>query len=96
MNTNYRFYLTAISPNGSEQRSSYEVYAFIASEYKWSPYDLCTDSMTAAIADGVTSLGAQRIDAEREKLAAEISRRLTEHIMRAIKTHDTVNGYAKT
>jgi hypothetical protein len=93
MNTNYKFYLQVQMPKGESKASAFEVDAFVAREAKWSPYDLCSDAMTAAIADGVTSLGAERIDAEREKLAAEISRKLMAHIMDAIKSRDLRNGY---
>jgi len=93
MNTNYKFHLHVTLPNYDTRASAFEVDAFVAREAKWEPYDLCSDAMTAAIAGGVTSLGAERIDAEREKLAAEISRQLTAHIMAAIKSRDLRNGY---
>ena len=93
MNTNYKFHLHVTLPNYDTRASAFEVDAFVAREAKWEPYDLCSDAMTAAIADGVTSLGAERIDAEREKLAADISRQLTAHIMKAIKSRDLRNGY---
>lgn len=73
--------------------SAFNVDAFVAREAEWNPYDLCSDSMTAAIAGGVTQLGAQRIDSERQKLAAEVSKLLTEHILNAIKSRDLRNGY---
>lgn len=93
MNTNYKFYLTVQLPKGESKASAFDVCAFVAIEAKWEPYDLCNDAMTAAIADGVTSLGAERIDVEREKLAAEISRKMTARIMNAIKSRDLRNGY---
>lgn len=94
MNTNYRFHLTVEMPNGYDRKySAFEVAAFVAQQAKWDRYDLCSDAMTAALADGVTSLGAERIDAEREKLAKDVAERLTEHIMNAIKSRDLRNGY---
>ena len=94
MNTEYRFHLRVAMPTGEHIASAFNVDAYVAREAKWDRYDLCSDALTAAIAGGVTSLGAQRIDAEREKLAAEISRQLTAHIMAALKSRDLRNGYA--
>lgn len=93
MNTAYKFRLYVEMPNGKQKASAFNVDAYVARDAGWEPYDLCSDAMTAAIADGVTSLGAARIDAEREKLAAEISRLMTAHIMDAIKSRDLRNGY---
>ena len=93
MNTQYKFYLHVQMPNGETKASAFNVDAYTARDSKWEPYDLCSDAITAAIADGVTSLGAERIDTEREKLAADISRQLTAHIMNAIKARDLRNGY---
>lgn len=93
MNTTYKFRLYVQTPDHQEKCSAFDVDAYVAREAGWEPYDLCSDAMTAAIADGVTSLGAQRIDTEREKLAADISRQLTAHIMNAIKARDLRNGY---
>ncbi len=95
MNTQYRFRLSVEMPNGEQKHSAFNVDAYMARAAKWDPYDLCSDSMTAAIADGVTSLGAAKIDAEREKLATEIACVLTKHIMDAIKSRDLRNGYAQ-
>lgn len=93
MNTTYKFRLFVQTPDHQEKRSAFDVDAYVARDAGWEPYDLCSDAMTAAIADGVTGLGAQRIDAEREKLAADIARQLTAHIMDAIKARDLRNGY---
>lgn len=93
MNTQYKFHLHVQMPNGETRASAFNVDAYTAREAKWEPYDLCSDAMTAAISDGVTDLGAECIDTEREKLAAEISRLLTAHIMNAIKARDLRNGY---
>lgn len=93
MNTEYRFHLRVAMPTGEHIASAFNVDAYVAREAKWGRYDLCSDIMTAAIADGVTSLDALRIDTEREKLAAEISRQLTAHIMAALKSRDLRNGY---
>jgi len=93
MHTTYKFRLYVQTPDNQEMRSAFDVDAHVARDAGWEPYDLCGDAMTAAIADGVTSLGAQRIDTEREKLAADISRQLTAHIMTAIKARDLRNGY---
>lgn len=95
MNTNFKFYLTVVTPTGEQRQSAFQVEAFVAREAKWNRYDLCSDAVTACIVGGVTSLGAERIDAEREKLAADVSLQLTEHIMRAIKARDLRNGYAQ-
>lgn len=91
----YKFRIYVETPSGDQKASGFEVNAFVAQEAQWNPYDLCSDLMTAAMADGVTRSMAERIDVEREKLAAEISRQLTEHIMRAIKSRDLRNGYAQ-
>jgi hypothetical protein len=93
MNTTYKFRLYVETPDCQEKCSAFDVDAYVARDAGWEPYDLCSDAMTAAMADGVTSRGAERIDAEREKLAAEISRQLTAHIMNAIKARDLRNGY---
>jgi hypothetical protein len=93
MNTKYKFHLHVTLPNYDTRASAFEVAAFVAREAKWQPHDVCSDAMTAAIVVGVTSLGAERIDAEREKLAADISRQLTAHIMAAIKSRDLRNGH---
>jgi hypothetical protein len=93
MNDKYRFRLTVETPDHRHECSAFDVDAFIAKEAQWDRYDLCSDSFTAAIAGGVTSLGAQHIDVEREKLAKQIAEALTAHIMAAIKARDLRNGY---
>jgi hypothetical protein len=95
MNTNYRFCLHVEMPKGERKVSAFEVDAYVGRDAKWDPYDLCSDEITAALANGVTSLGAERIDAEREKLAKEISKHVTAHIMNAIKSRDLCNGYVQ-
>ena len=90
-NTDYKFTLYVETPDGDRKAMAFNVAAYLAEEFK--PYDLCSDAVTAIIAGGVTGYGADRIDAEREKLAADISRNLTRAIMKAIKADDKRNGY---
>ncbi len=83
-------------PDHQEVVSAFEVEAFVARESEWNPYDLCSDAVTAMLAGGVTSYGAARIDVEREKLAKEVSRALTLHILKSIQTRDLRNGYKQS
>ena len=80
-------------PNGESKAWRFNVDAYLARDAKWEPYDLCSDAVTAAMADGVTSLGAQRIDEDREKLAEEIARHICTGIMAQLKSRDLRNGY---
>lgn len=95
MNSNYKFRLYVETPNHDQKAVFFEVDAFVAMDFKWSPIDVCSDFMTAHMAGGVTSMGAERIDVERKKLAAEISEKLTNHIMDSIKSRDLKNGYTR-
>lgn len=92
MNDPYIFRLSVEMPNGERVVSAFNVAAHVAREFKWSRYDLCSDAVTATLVGGVDALGAKRIDAEREKLAAEVSRELTRHILDAIKSRDLRDG----
>ena len=94
MNTNYKFRLYVQTPDHRpEICSAFDVESKTARDYGFEPYDLCTDAMTAFAVGGVTSAGADRIDTEREKLASEIAKQLTAHIMESIKSRDLRNGY---
>ncbi len=93
MHPQFKFYLQVETPDHQRKCSAFNVDAHIAKEAQWNRYDLCSDSFTAAMVGGVTSLGAERIDVEREKLAREIAEALTTHIMDAIKASDLRNGY---
>lgn len=96
MTQGYRIYVQVLPPGEYNTKGfAYEVDAFMAEDFKWVPYDLCSDSMTALIAGGVTSRQAARIDADREKLAKDISNGLTNAIMKALKSRDLENGYKK-
>ena len=95
MNTNYKFRLYVQTPDNHEKSSAFVVDAYTARDAGWEPYDLCSDAMTAYVASGVTAQGAARIDVEREKLAAEISRQITAHIMEQLQARDLRNGYGQ-
>lgn len=92
MNNLYKFILSVEMPNGERVVSAIDVTAYVAREFKWGRYDLCSDADTATLVGGVDALGAKRIDAEREKLAAEVSRELTRRILDAIKSRDLRDG----
>jgi hypothetical protein len=93
MNTKYKFYFSVLLPDYIKKSVAFELDAYEAREARWDPYDLCSDAMTAAIAGGITPLGARRIDTQREKLAAHIAPLLTDSIMKALKSRDLINGY---
>jgi len=93
MNTAYKFRLTVQTPDHKEHCSAFDVDSKTARDSGFEPYDLCSDGKIAYAVGGVTTSGAERIDVEREKLAAEISRQITAHIMESIKSRDLRNGY---
>lgn len=96
MTTHHQIHVRFIPANDFKPiEVGYSVDAFVAQDHGWGPYDLCRDAMTAMIADGVTRLGAARIDADREKLAKDIANGLTNAIMKALKSRDLENGYRK-
>lgn len=91
MNNQYQFALSVRCPNGKIHVQAFDVDAFAAKQFE--PYDLCSDPLTAMMAGGVLPSGSARINADRERLAKQISTALTEGILKAIKSRDLHNGY---
>jgi hypothetical protein len=89
----YQFRLYVTTPMGTQMCSAFNVEAFVANDFGWKPYDLCSDSFTASMSGGVTHSQAMRIDNDREALAKQISESLTQRIMKSIKSEDLRNGY---
>jgi hypothetical protein len=91
MNTQYRFTICVDCPDGKRHIQAFNVDAFAAPQLE--PYDLCSEPLSAMMAGGVMRIGAARIDADRQRLAEQVSAALTDGILNAIKGRDLRNGY---
>lgn len=91
MTPTYRFYLEVTFPDQTRKDVAYEVAQEVAIPFR--PYDLCDDYLTAAMVGGLMPQQAAICDKERKRLAERISSDMALHIMDAIKSKDTVNGY---
>lgn len=88
----YEFRLTIELPNGKRAASCFRVDS-VMTDRVLRPMDICTDNLTAMMVAGKTLQQAERIKADREGLARDISKRLTLAILKVIEEQDTVNGY---